>query len=97
LKCYCNYLVVEEYLEENPINKIVKRKEPQQLPKALTKDQIGELLNSLDVAFDKNIFTGLRNITMVYAYLHTGLRLSELTSLRLENIKLIDGYIKVIK
>ena len=92
MKCFCNYLYQEEYLSENPLNKVSKRKEPQQLPKALTKDQIGELLNSLDVAFDKNTFTGLRNITMVYAYLNTGLRLSELTNLELENVKLIDGY-----
>lgn len=84
-------------MSENPLNKVSKRKEPQQLPKALTKDQIGELLNSLDKAFDKNTFIGLMNITMVYAYLHTGLRLSELTNLELENIKLIDGYLKVVK
>ncbi len=67
------------------------------LPKALSKEQTGELLNALNVAFDKHTFMGLRNITMVYTYLHTGLRLSELTSIKIENIKIIDGYVKIIK
>jgi len=44
LKSYCNYLVSEEHLEENPLDKVAKRKEPKQLPKALTKDQVTELL-----------------------------------------------------
>ncbi len=97
MKCFCNYLFQEEYLQENPIDKIVKRKEPQQLPKALSKEQVEELLDALDIAFDNTTFIGLRNTTMVYGYLHTGLRLSELTNLKLENIKLIDGYLKVVK
>jgi len=49
------------------------------------------------MAFDAATFHGLRNITMVYCYLHTGLRLSELTSLKIENLLLLDGYLKVVK
>ena len=90
LKCYCGYLVNEEFLEENPFARIIKRKEPQQLPKSLTSEQVKELLNVLPEAFDKNSFTGLRNITMVHTYLHTGLRLSELTCLKYSDLKLID-------
>ncbi len=72
------------------MDKILKRKEPQQLPKALSREQVKELLYSLETAFDKESFYGLRNITMVYTYLHTGLRLSELTNLKLENLVLMD-------
>lgn len=97
LRSYCQYLFCEEYLEDNPMDKILKRKEPQQLPKALSREQVKELLYSLETAFDKESFYGLRNITMVYTYLHTGLRLSELTNLKLENLVLMDWYLKVIK
>lgn len=90
LKCFCNYLVNEEYLEENPFDRVAKRKEPQQLPKALSSEQVKELLHALPEAFDKSTFTGIRNITMVYTYLHTGLRLSELTKLKYSNLKLMD-------
>ena len=91
LRSYCNYLVNEEYLDGNPIDRISKRKEPQQLPRALHGEQVEELLRSLNLAFDKTTFYGLRNITMVYCYLHTGLRLSELTGLTVDNLMLMDG------
>ncbi len=47
--------------------------------------------------FDKQSFMGLRNITMVHSYLHTGLRLSELTNLKRSDVKLMDGHLKVMK
>jgi len=97
LKCFCGYLVSEELLDENPFNKVAKRKEPQQLPRALTSAQVSELLLALTDIFDKQSFTGLRNITMVHSYLHTGLRLSELTNLKCSDVKLMDGHLKVVK
>lgn len=97
LKAYCKYLVDEWYLHENPIDRILKRKEPKQLPKTLTREQVKELLSSLSSTFEYNTFIWLRNITMVYVYLYTGLRLSELTQLTLENIDLENSAIRVVK
>lgn len=97
LKAYCNYLHQEEYLEDNPLDKVAKRKEPQKLPKALTSEQLSELLSALPMVFNKNTFTGLRNITIVYTFLHTGLRLSELLNLKQDDVMLMDGYLKVVK
>jgi len=68
----------------------MKRKEPQKLPKSLTSEQLTELLDALPQAFDRNTSTGFRNITIVYTFLHTGLRLSELLNLKLDDVKLID-------
>ena len=96
LRAYCNYLVMEEYLESNPIDKVAKRREPKKLAKALTRQQVDELIDALDVAFDRDTFLGLRNITIVHTYLHTGLRLSELTNLRMEDLRIADGYLKVV-
>lgn len=97
LKAYCKYLVDEWYLQENPIDKISKRKEPKQLPKTLTREQVKELTLSLENTFDKGTFTWMRNITLVYTYLYTGMRLSELTNIKLENLDLIDSSFSVLK
>jgi len=97
IRCYCEYLKNEWYLQENPIDKISKRKEPKTLPKTLSREQIKELLDSLTTTFDMNTFIWIRNKTMVYTYLYTGMRLSELTNLKLENLKIHEGFIKVVK
>ena len=97
MKCYCNYLLTEEYLEENPINKIIKRREAKQLPKNLSKEQIKELLGNLEFAYNKNTFNWYRNITIVYTYLYTWLRLSELTNLKFDDLKISEWFLIVKK
>jgi len=97
IRCYCEYLKNEWYINENPIDKILKRKEPKTLPKTLSRDQVKELLDSLPKTFNVNSFLWLRNKTMVYTYLYTWMRLSELTNLKLENLKIYDWFIQVIR
>lgn len=97
IRCYCEYLKNEWYLNENPIDKILKRKEPKTLPKTLSGEQIKELLDSLSNTFDTSTFLWVRNKTMVYTYLYTWMRLSELTNLKFENLKIHDWLIKVVK
>jgi len=97
LRCYCEFLKTEWYLIENPFDKIKKRKVPIQLPKTLTKSETKELLNNLDNAFDTMTFIWKRNKTIVYTYLYTGLRLSELLNLKLSHLQIYDWYLKVVK
>ena len=97
LRCYCEFLKTEWYLIENPFDKIKKRKTPVQLPKTLTKNEVKELLDNLDNAFDNSTFIWKRNKTIVYTYLYSGLRLSELLNLKLEHLQIYDWYIKVVK
>lgn len=97
LRCYCEYLKNEWYIDENPIDKILKRKVAVQLPKTLTKDEIQELLRKLSTIFDTKTYTWKRNETIVYTYLYTGLRLSELLNLQLNHLQIHEWYIKVLK
>ncbi len=97
LKCYCQYLKNEWYLEENPFDNIVKRKETIQLPKTLTRDEVKELILKLPKIFDMKTYIWKRNETIVLTYLYTWLRLSELINLNIENLQLHQWYIKVIK
>lgn len=97
LKCYCQYLKNEWYLDENPFDNIQKRKEPKKLPKTLTKDETRELILKLPHIFDTKTYIWKRNETIVLTYLYTGLRLSELINLNIENLQLHQWYIKVIQ
>lgn len=97
LKCYCKYLYNEWYIGENPFDKILKRKQAQQLPKTLTKEQLNELLLSLESTFKKDTYVWYRNIVIVYTYLYTWLRLSELINLSYNDLNLVDWYIRVRK
>lgn len=97
LKCYCEYLKNEWYLDENPFDKIQKRKVAIQLPKTLTKKETQELINKLPKIFDTKTYIWKRNETIVYTYLYTGLRLSELLNLNIEHLQIHEWYIKVIK
>lgn len=96
-RCYCEFLKTEGYLSENPFDKIKKRKTPIQLPKTLTKAEVDELVSNLNNAFDLDSFLGKRNKTIVLTYLFTGLRLSELTNLKMAHLQIYDGYLKVFK
>lgn len=97
LRCYCEYLKIEWYLSENPFDKIQKRKVDIQLPKTLTKKEVQELLDVLPKTFDTSIFIWKRNETIVYTYLYTWLRLSELTNLKLKDLDIHEWFIKVVK
>lgn len=97
LKVYCWFLVSEWLLEFNPIDEILKRKEPKKLPKSLTKHELEELFLNLENAFSKDTFVWYRNITIVYTFVYTWLRLSELTNLNIKDVNLLEWYIRVVK
>lgn len=97
LRAYCEYLKNEWFLEENPLDKIQKRKVAITLPKTLSKEEIYELLEVIPKVFDTKTYIWKRNETIVYTFLYTGLRLSELLNLRLKDLQIHDWYIKVVK
>lgn len=97
IKALFNFLVKKEYLKENKINNICKRKAEKRLPKALSKENIKELLKSLNKIFDNWSFTDYRNKILVKTYLYTGARLTEVLNLNLRDISLQDNYIRIIK
>jgi len=97
LRCYCEFLKTEWYLLENPLDNIQKRKIAKQLPKALTKSETQELLNNIHKTFSDWTFMSKRNQTIIYTYLYTGLRLSELINLKLEDLQVHEWYLKVVK
>ena len=102
LRAFLNYLEFEEILDTNPIRKIKTRfQEPKQLPKTIP---LGTIEKLLTVAFDEQkiattkygAFVALRNRVVLEMLFATGMRVSELCSLKKENINLAEGTIRIV-
>jgi len=91
LKAFSSWLYRESYVAEN---RLINLKQPRAHTKVmmpLSPDEIALLLR----CFNRRIYTGERNNTLV-TLLDTGLRVSELAGIRLKDIDLANGYVKVM-
>lgn len=86
------YLHREKIRSDDPSALLVSPKLPKRLPKDLTEDQVEALLN----APDPNDAMELRDKAMLELLYATGLRVTELVSLTMENISLRQGVVRVI-
>jgi integrase/recombinase XerD len=77
---------------EQPITDIDTPKRPQRLPSALTRDEVERLL----AAPESTTPDGLRDRAMLELLYATGLRVSELVGLRLENVRLAGGFLRCL-
>ncbi|MFC5045666.1 site-specific tyrosine recombinase [Aquimarina hainanensis] len=92
LKSFFNYLVFEEYRETNPMELIEAPKIGRKLPDTLSVEEIDMLINAIDLS----IAEGERNRAIIETLYGCGLRVSELTNLKLSNLFFEEGYISVI-
>lgn len=90
LRSFYNYLLQEQRVSLNPAQGISAPKSARKLPKTLDVDQISHLLNqrSDDVL-------EIRDHAMMELFYSSGLRLSELTGLNLQDTDLQDGITRV--
>ena len=101
LKAFFHYLEMEEILEINPFHKIhIKYKEPFILPKTIPINHIEAIINyayeqykKATSAYGKKV--ALRNILILELLFATGMRISELCSLKTEQIDFHDYIIKI--
>lgn len=80
-KVFFHYLFQEEIIDQDPAKRMKKLKGAQLIPEALTPDEIRTILDDAGEGF-----VGLRNTAMILVLLDCGLRLKELTNLRLEDV-----------
>jgi len=95
IKSFFNYLVENEELEVNPAASIRSPKIPEKEPEYLTDEESIHLLTT--IAREAKPQVRDRDMAMVVLFLHTGLRVSELTNLKLINVDLERGQIKVTR
>lgn len=86
------YLYREKYREDDPSAVLSSPKLPSRLPKYLTEQQVSDLLNTPDV----DVPLELRDKAMLELLYATGLRVTELVSLTIENMSVQQGVVRVI-
>ncbi len=94
IKAFANFLVAEGIRNDNPTKGIERLKEPLHFPRTLSDDQIVTLVNT--IAKHTNTFAGLRDLTLVCLLLDTGLRISEALNLKVSDIDLLYGFVRVV-
>lgn len=92
LKRYFQFLKREQLLDENPMLLIDAPKHLHSLPKTLTEDDVERLLLAPDLSQPM----GVRDRTMLEVLYASGLRVSELVSLQLNQLSTEQGLIRVI-
>lgn len=85
------FLIKDGYIDINPCENIVTPKLDKRLPKFLTEEEIDKILDiSLNTAYD------YRNKAMLELLYATGLRISELLNLELNDIDLKNAFVRVM-
>jgi integrase/recombinase XerD len=82
----------EHLVREDPTLKLLSARQPLRVPHTLSEDQVTALLSAPDV----DTPLGLRDRTMLELMYASGLRVSELVGLRLFQISLQDGVLRVM-
>lgn len=92
LRQYHQYLRQENITETDPMQYVQTAKKGETLPKVLSLNEVERLLETPDV--EKEI--GLRDRAILEIMYATGLRISELVNLRLDELHLTMGFIQTI-
>ncbi len=91
INSFYEFLISEEILQTNPCEGIKSPKLPSKLPNYLTEDEVDKLMSvNLDSPFS------YRNKAMLELLYATGLRVSELISLKFNDIDLTNDFVRVI-
>ncbi|RLJ69087.1 integrase/recombinase XerD [Lacinutrix venerupis] len=91
LKGFFNYLVFEDYRDTNPLDTIDSPKIGRKLPDTLSETEINQLINAIDLSKPQ----GERNRAILELLYSCGLRVSELTNLKISDLFFEEGFIKV--
>ena len=89
LRAFTRFLHQEGYVKDEI--RLPKVKQPHTTISPLNPSQMKAILHS----FDTNTYLGLRNYTIVRLFLDTGMRLSELSQLQLNEVNLEEGFVLV--
>ena len=91
LKGFFNYLIFENYRKTNPLELIETPKIGRKLPDTLALEEIDQLIKAIDLSGAQ----GERNRAILETLYGCGLRVSELTSLKISDLFFKEGFIKI--
>ena len=91
IKAFWSWLIAEGYITHNPMTSLKLPKTPRKVISTFSQEQIARMLNCVD----KKSSHGFRNFTMILLLLDSGIRLSELINLQMDNIDFLQSCILV--
>ena len=91
LKNFFSYLIFEDYRADNPMELIEAPRIGRKLPDTLSVEDIDNLIASIDLSKPE----GDRNRAMLETLYGCGLRVSEITSLKISDLFFEEGFIKI--
>ncbi len=91
VRAFYRYLVLDGYLDVDPTELLESPHLPQHLPEYLSTEEVDALENSIDLTSNE----GHRNRAIIEVFFSCGLRVSELTNLKLSDLFLPKGFIRV--
>ena len=91
IKSFYHFLLLEEYIEDNPADLLDSPKIGFKVPEVLTLAEIDAIINVVDVSTAE----GQRNRAILETLFSCGLRVSELTNLKISKLYFDDGYVIV--
>ncbi|MBZ9731469.1 site-specific tyrosine recombinase XerD [Salegentibacter sp. JZCK2] len=91
LRGFFNYLVFEDYRKDNPLDLIESPKIGRKLPDTISTEEIDLLIATVDLSKAE----GERNRAILETLYGCGLRVSELTELKISDLFFKEGFIKV--
>ncbi len=91
LKSFYRYLELENLISSSPTELLDPPKIKPYLPVVLSVAEIEDIINSVDLSVEE----GHRNKTIFEVLYSCGLRVSELVNLKISNLYLEDGFLKV--
>ncbi|HKL38435.1 MAG TPA: site-specific tyrosine recombinase XerD [Bacteroidales bacterium] len=92
VKAFFKYLLIENYIEKDPTELLESPRIGRRLPEVLTVEEIDQIIGAIDLSQGE----GQRNKAIIETLYSCGLRVSELIHLRISNLYLDKGFIRVI-
>jgi integrase/recombinase XerC len=93
LKAFYKFLLKTKQIEVNPVAKHKALKTPKKIQIPFSEEELNKVLTQIEY---KEGFEGLRDKLIIDLFYTTGIRRSELISLKISNIDLLNSTIKVI-
>lgn len=92
VRAFYRFLVLDGYLELDPTELLESPHLPRHLPEYLTTEEV----DALEASIDLTVNEGHRNRAIIEVLFSCGLRVSELTNLRLSDLYLDEKFIRVL-
>lgn len=97
ISCLFRWIVAEDFIKDNPTERIRVAKPKEKVIKPYSSDEINRMLAICDHDYENNAkLLGSRNRAILLVLLDTGVRLSELVGMKLDDLNTENGHIRVL-